>query len=379
MAKTQKQKTTEPIADGIFRYLITNAHVKAGNFRVTWLNQYKKQKEKGFPADTPIDYLKSFRAHQEKIAADAAAVHAFKTHSSGSFTRDIVTFLKTRKRLPCYKSDKSHLRPWARKFGRLSRHSITREMVLSALASWDFSPRELRHRINILRQVFYFKDGDLATTPCDRISSRKHSFLKVKKTRPKLVADNVIDVVAGNLLQAELNGRLRDGKTRARFLVLATCAKRPCQVMRADPKDVNLTTRIWDVTPAKNSTGGELYLNDDMLNAWKLFIAADAWGDYDGVSFSKTIRRNGWPGGRGGVRPYNMRHGTLQTMRNRDVDLGDVQQAAGHESPETTARFYTYGELERSKKAGAKIDGRFSSDVFAPRTPQKYDDTNDNQ
>lgn len=378
MAKKAKtQKTTERIADGIFRFVVTNAHAKAGTFRVTWLNQYRKQKEKKFPVDTPIDYLKKFRAHQEKIAADAAQVHAFKTHTSGSFVRDIVQFLKTRKRLPCFKSDRSHLRPWARRFGRLSRHSITRQMVILALADWtDKAPRELRHRLNILRQVFYFKDGDLAPTPCDRISSKKHSFLKPKKTRPKLVGDDTIGTVAQNLLKAELNGRLRDGKTRARYLVLATCAKRPCQLMRADPKDVDLVTRVWDVVPAKNSTGGPLYLNNEMLEAWKLFVAADAWGKYDSRSFSKTIRRNGWPGGRGGIRPYNMRHQTLQTMRNRGADLGGVQQAAGHESPDTTARFYVTGELEESKKVSTLVDGRFPSDLFTPRTPQAYDDTN---
>jgi hypothetical protein len=163
-------------------------------------------------------------------------------------------------------------------------------------------------------------------------------------------------------------GKLRDGKTRARFLVLATCGKRPCQLMRARPIDLNFKTRIWDVEPAKNSHGGPLWLNDEMLAAWMSFDAADAWGDYDPVSFAKTLRRNGWPAG---VRPYNMRHQTLQTMTAAGADFGAVQQAAGHASPETTRRSYVPHEVAVSQRTGALIDGRFDPAVFTASTARR--------
>jgi integrase len=210
---------------------------------------------------------------------------------------------------------------------------------------------------------------------------RKLPALKIPKTRPKGVpgGDTLIATVAARLAHQERIGRLRDGKTRARFLVLATCGKRPCQLMRTDPADVDFATRIWDVVPAKNSDGGPLYLNDEMLAAWTAIAQAAAWGPYDSRSFSKTLQRNGWPKG---VRPYRLRHQTLQTMSKKGVELGDIQQAAGHDSPDTTRRHYVPHELARSKAASETIDQRFAAvtdeagnpvDIFTPREPKKWD------
>jgi integrase len=304
-----------------------------------------------------VPTLKAYRKRQQKTATDAPAVneHGVRT---GSFVRDVVRYLRSRKGRPSYKADRSHLRPWAKRFGRFSRHAITRDKIAEALADWhDKSPRELRHRVNVLRQVFNLLDGPETGSPCDGVK-----LPTIAKTRPKGVPDDIIQTVAANLLEQERKGRLRDGKTRARFLVLATCGKRPCQMLRARPIDVNFTTRIWDVEPAKNSHGGPLYLNDEMLAAWRAFDGAEAWGPYDPVSFAKTLRRNGWPGG---VRPYRMRHQTLQTMSNRGVDFGAVQQAAGHASPETTRNSYVPHEVAQSQAASAAIEGRFPSNMFA--------------
>src|SRR4029450_13661403 len=111
-----------------------------------------------------------------------------------------------------------------------------------------------------------------------------------------------------------------------------------------------------------NSHGGPIYLNDEMLAAWRAFAAAAAWGAYDTVSFAQTLRRNGWPAG---VRPYQLRHQTMQTADARGVDLGGVQLIGGHASPETTRRFYAPGELARSREASEALEGRFAPDVFA--------------
>jgi len=320
-------------------------------YAVIWKDR-GRNREKHFAPDTPVAVLKAFRKQQVKMATPATGTEG----PAGSFPRDCVRMLRGRKGQPSYKSDRSHLKPWVVRFRRLSRHAITKEAIKLALADWqDKSPQERKHRLNILRQVFYFHDGDEATTPCDGIK------IKVPKRRPQGVPDDIIQRVA-----LSLNGApwLGDRKTWARFLVLATCGKRPCQVKRARRNlDVNFTTRIWDVEPAKGSMGGPLYLNDEMLAAWQAFDAADAWGWYDSRSFSKTLKRHGWPDG---VRPYNMRHQTLQTMSNQGVELGRVQQAAGHASPDTTRRFYVPHELAHSQEASTKIDGRFDPAIFAP-------------
>ena len=38
-------------------------------------------------------------------------------------------------------------------------------------------------------------------------------------------------------------------------------------------------------------------LTDDMVSAWRVFIAADAWGDYDGSDYAKAVYAAGWPKG----------------------------------------------------------------------------------
>jgi integrase len=346
-AKRQRPPRTK-IAEGIWKD-------KYG-YSVLWRDR-GRQREKRFPLDTPLPNLKAFRQRQEKMAMPAAAVDQSGVRT-GSFVRDVVRYLRSRKGRPSYKADRSHLRPWAKRFGRFSRHAITRDKIAEALADWhDKSPRELRHRVNVLRQVFNLLDGPDVRNPCEGVKQPT-----IAKTRPKGVPDEIIQTVALNLVEQERKGRLRDAKTRARFAVLASCGKRPCQVMRARRNlDVNFTTRIWDVEPAKNSHGGPLYLNDEMLAAWKLFDEADAWGDYDPVSFAKTLRRNGWPAG---VRPYNMRHQTLQTMSNEGVDFGAIQQAAGHASPDTTRRAYVPHEIATSRRASEAIEGRFAPAMF---------------
>ena len=48
--------------------------------------------------------------------------------------------------------------------------------------------------------------------------------------------------------------------------------------MRAEPADVDLTQRVWRPRDGKGGWGPGIYLNDDMMAAWELFVEADAWG-----------------------------------------------------------------------------------------------------
>lgn len=303
--------------------------------------------EKRFALDTPLDRLKHFRAEQLRQVADV------RTHEKiGSFVRDVARFLKLRKGRPSFKSDRAHLRPWAHRFKRLSRWHVTHEHVEQAMAWWraqGYSARELRHRLRILEQLYHALDGSRARTPCDDVKAPP-----IPKTRPVSVSDQVIRDVALELWKAEQRSYLRDSKTRARYLVLATTGQRPAQVKRAQRIDVDLERRLWFVRTAKNALGPTLYLNNEMIAAWQLFIQAQAWGAYDSRSFAKVLRRNGWPKG---IRPYNLRHSVGMGLSERDVDLGDIQSHMGHVSP-TTTRIYVPGLPKRAQMASAKLDGR---------------------
>ena len=64
-------------------------------------------------------------------------------------------------------------------------------------------------------------------------------------------SDETLRAVAAAFVEREQKGLLRSRKTRARFLVLATTGRRPCEVMRAKPEDVNIEVRVWVPRDAK--------------------------------------------------------------------------------------------------------------------------------
>lgn len=325
----------------------TNIYRDRFGYTVRW-RDHGQTKAQRFPLDTPLPVMKAFRDRRQLDAQPAPMEKA------GSFVRDAVRFLKTRRGLVSFKSDRAHLRPWIHRFRKLSRWAITREAISAAIGEWTqkgYSAREIRHRVQILRTLYHTLSPE-QTTPCDRVT-----LPKPRKNRPVSVSDTLIRDVALRLRKQEWEGigRLRDAKTRARFLVLATTGQRPAQLKRTQPYDIDLERRQWTVRPAKGDNGTTVYLNDEMLLAWQVFITARAWGHYDGRSFVKTLQRNGWPKG---VRPYNLRHSVGLSLSELGVDLGDIQAHMGHTSPNTTRQFYVPTLPQRMKDASAKLDGR---------------------
>lgn len=335
----------------------TNIYRDAYGFTVRW-RDHGRTRQQRFPLDTPPAVLKAFRDRRQVEAQPAPL------EKTGSFVRDAVRFLAQRRGRPCFKSDRAHLRHWIHRFARLSRWTVTREHVTTAISEWvraGYSAKEIRHRVQILRTLFRTLNPE-QPTPCDRVQ-----LPKLSKARPVSVSDALIRDVALRLRQQEWDGirRLRTAKTRARFLVLATTGQRPAQVQRAQPFDVDLERRLWNVRPAKGDAGTTVYLNDEMVMAWQVFIGARAWGRYDGRSFVKTLVRNGWPKG---VRPYNLRHSVGLSLSELGVDLGDIQAHMGHTSPNTTRQFYVPTLPARMKSASGKLDGRLGPTHGLART-----------
>jgi site-specific recombinase XerC len=330
--------------------------------RVRW-KSHGRACFQSFPLETDLGVLRAFRDDQERSATPGVTTAV----AAGSFAQDVEEWLRTREGRSCYASDRSHVKPWVAAFGTRSRYAITDGDAAKTVALWErdgVKPREVRHRLQVLRSVFKLADPR-APTPADYVKVGK-----VEREDPKLVSAGLIATVAAQLLEQEQKGRLRDGKTRARFLVEATCGQRPVQIMRAQPGDVQLPAIAdpqvfgwWQVRRAKGGKPVRLALNPEMVQAWRLFIAADAWGVYDRRSYGKALRTSGFPAD---IPPYNLRHSTLQEATNAGGDFGQVSAVAGHMSPETTRRFY----VRHSPTAGvtALLSGRFtgaSADPFA--------------
>ena len=324
------------------RTIAKGVYEDAYGYEVRWRDG--RPQSKRFPPDAPLGELKAFRARMQRQAGDRRRVEG-----DGSFVRDVARFLRTRRGRPCFKSDRAHLRAWTKLFRRQSRFAVTSADIQKAVNGWAarYSPREIRHRVKLLQQLFRHVDPGYPT-PCAGVK-----LPKIVKRKPRPVADAILNGVALRLRHQEEIGRLRTAKTRARYLLLALTGVRPAQLQRARPDDLDLARGVWYVDPAKGDEGTVIALNDGIRAAWALFIAAQAWGAYDGRSFSKTLKRNGWPAG---VRPYQLRHTVGQRLKELDVGLGDIQEYMGHSSPVTTEQAYLGPSLARMRAVSARLD-----------------------
>jgi integrase len=95
-------------------------------------------------------------------------------------------------------------------------------------------------------------------------------------------------------------------------------------------------------------------LNDDMVAAWKPFIAADAWGHFDGSDYAKALYVGGWPKD---VRPYQARHSMALELGERGIDLADVSAVLGPRQIATTRKHYAPVLVSRLKDASERLAG----------------------
>lgn len=319
------------LEDGIYRDAIGLAAV---------VTVARQREEKRFALDTDLQQLRIWRADTTSTLLKRARL----TSDRGTLARDIAKYLRTRLGRPSYKSDRSHFKPWIVAFGARTRHQIQRREIEQLIASWRCSPRTIRHRVRVLRELY---EGLDPTWP----HPLQHLKLpRPARTTPMPISHDLIERVAASLIAGK-SGRKGFGwepvKSRARFLVYATCGQRPAQIGRAMRDDVDLERRLWFVRPAKGGDPIVLPLSDDMIWAWEVFIAADAWGTFDTRSLARVLRRHGWPKG---LRPYRMRHTFAIDLLLAGVPLDTLQGLLGHLDIRTT-RIYAPVQLALSQRA----------------------------
>jgi integrase len=314
----------------------------------------KQQREKRYPHDTPLKTIKQWQ--HDTAAALREDVGVAKR---GTLKADAARYLKLAQYLQNWSGVRSQVNAWVARIGHLHRAQITPAHVLEARVAWladGYAPKTINERVGHLRRLYRTLDATprrkKPPTPCDTIED-----LYVVDTPSVAPAAGLVLQVLRQLEEGERKGTLRDTKTRARFLVMATTGKRPSEVMRTEPEDVSLETRVWRVRNGKGGHGPGIYLNDDMLAAWKVFIASEAWGWFNTGSVARVLRNAGWPTG---LRPYNLRHAVGQAMQAAGVDLSDIQAHYGHKHIATTRRHYVPILDSRLESASRKIDGRLA-------------------
>lgn len=310
------------------------------------------------PSDSTLDELKKRRAELEADGHTATP-----PAERGTLAADSRRYLRLIQHLESWRDRRAHLDAWIVRVGQIRRHRISGTDVLAARSAWlakGLAPATVNRRVETLRNLYRTLDGRQARTPVDGLAP-----LSVPKTPIQRVTNDMILTVDRNLqqMEAKRTGPPWDAKTRARFRVFVSTGKRPCEIMRAKPGDVNLEARVWVPRDAKGGFCPGVYLNDDQLAAWQLFIAADAWGPYSTGAFARTLRSAGWPEG---LRPYQARHTTWITASELGIDLEDISIGAGHKDPRMTRRAYVPVLNSRLQRMSEALEGRFQGWPVVP-------------
>lgn len=319
-----------------------------------------ERREERFAPDTPMSELERHRARMRTDLLEDQAERApdDPEPARGTFAADIPRYLKQIAGRVAFKSDRSHLRAWIPIIGSMRRAAVKASHVREAIAAWQSagtSARTIRHRRRVLRELYQALDGINAKPPTRGVKTPRPP-----DPHPVPIAYKDIRRVARSLRKGKRHARgygSDSDKGYARFLVRATTGQRPSQIMRAQPADVDLKRKIWWVRPGKGGNMIPLPLDAEMVKAWKIFMKADAWGLFDARSFSKLLRRHGWPAG---VRPYNLRHTFAIDLLLHGADISDVAGFLGHKDSSTTRRHYTGVVLARLRKIAAKRNRRIA-------------------
>jgi site-specific recombinase XerD len=306
-------------------------------------------KEKRFPPETP---LKVMRAWQESIRRKYKASGRARS-IRGTLADAVNRWDGQETHLASWRERRAELRAWVALYGDKRLTAIDDEDVRRAISVWTVAgvaPKTIRNRLWSLQHLYKLAYGKQTDTPVDEVERPA----KVRRVITPTAAETIL-FVYGNLLKFEESGRLRDAKTRARYMVRASTGRRPCEIMRAQPTDVDVDRREWRVRDAKGGWSEGIYLNDDMLIAWMTFIEADAWGPFNTGSQAEVLRAAGWPEH---SRPYNLRHSVGMSLSEQGVDLADVGGWLGQTDIRTTRGSYVpilKGRMQRSAEA---IEGR---------------------
>lgn len=307
------------------------------------------QREKRFPPETPLRIVRQWVGRTRGELADKQP-----KSKRGTLERDAERYYKRIAHLASWRERRSEIRAWVARYGKWPRAKISHPQIMEARQAWrakGVKPKTINHRVAALRHLYRELDGRRASTPCDEIVP-----LSVPREPIVPVPAETIRAVYLKLLEHEHEGLLRDAATRARFMVIAASGVRASELMRAEPGDIDLEARVWRTRDGKGGVRpGGLYLHDDLLEAWKVFVKAAAWGYFETSSFARVVRNCGWPAG---VRPYTLRHSVGIALSESGADLADVGAWLGHARSDTTRQHYVPVLAGRMRLLGEALTGR---------------------
>jgi site-specific recombinase XerD len=257
-----------------------------------------------------------------------------------TLTADVPRYMTVMKRrLKHSDLREDEINAWLPAFGERRRDAIEGEEIRQQVLRWEtegFAARTINHRLSALSQLFEVLDGKKAYNPVLEIAR-----MKEPKAKPGGKSPETIQKVFA-ALEARVQKYNRGHKTLARLKVIALTGMRHSQVMRLESDHVFVDHDPPFVIVEEPGKDGEPHakpLTLDGVEAFKLFVSAEAWGKFSQSAVYKSWKLACEQAGVRFFNPYKLRHSYATALRAQGMDLADVQELMGHKSAKTTQRY----------------------------------------
>jgi integrase len=344
-APLKKARVAATVAPGIYKledgsYRVV-AHV--GNSRLS-----QRRKEKRFAAGSFLRDMKRWQGNT-RAALSREGLRLRRDTLSADISR-YMAVMKRRLEHPDHRENE--IKAWLPRFGERRRDTIEGEEVRQQIVSWEtegLAASTINHRLSALSQLFEVLDGNKAYNPVREVARLKEPAAKPDGRSPETIQK----VFAA--LEARVKRQNRGWKTLARLKVIALTGMRHSQVMRLERDHVFLDHDppfVVVADPGKDGAPHAKPLTPDGVDAFKLFVSADAWGSFSQSAAYKSWKQACEDAGVPFFNPYKLRHSYATALRAQGMDLADVQELMGHKSATTTRRY----AMVAPKKLAAAAD-----------------------
>lgn len=236
-----------------------------------------RTRAKRFPRDTG---LRTMRQWQDavRVALRLAAPPV----RSGTLRADVPRYLKLVAGMPSLDARRAELEAWAAVFGNTRTTDLTTAALQAQLEVWRAAGRAastLNHRRNSLAQLY------AALYPTAPNPARGLRWSRPPDPAPRAVPPAIV---------AALLDAMPTSATKARLWVMAETGLPPVRVMRLTPADVDVearTLRLAGRRKGRGTKGRLLPLSASGADAFRAFVAADAWGSFSSSGMSVSFRR----------------------------------------------------------------------------------------
>ncbi len=324
--------------DGSFRVV---AH--AGNSRVN-----QRRKEKRFLAATGVREMKRWQ-NDVRAAFQRDGLRL----QRDTLAADVPRFMRVmEQRLSCADHRDNEIRAWLLRFGQRRRHTIDTEDVRQQVIAWEaegLAASTINHRLSALSQLYSVLDGEKCYNPVPGVRRLREPPAKPDGRSPETIQR------VFTALEQRVTAQNRGWRTLARLKVIALTGMRHSQVMRLEADHFFLEhdpPYVVVVDPGKDGEPHAKPLTPDGVEAFRLFVQVDAWGEFSQSAVYKSWKLACEAAGVPFFNPYKLRHSYATALRAQGMDLADVQELMGHKSAKTTQRY----AMVAPKKLAAAAD-----------------------